>query len=557
MLKSLFVQNYALIDRLEIDFHEGFSVITGETGAGKSIILGALSLILGQRADSKSIKQGENKCVIEGYFDISAYALQNYFEENDIEYDANTTILRRELMASGKSRAFINDTPASLNQLKELGARLIDIHSQHQNLLLSDNSFQLRVLDMMAGNQPLLERYGVEFQLYRKYKSELKRLTEQSLKEKEEEDYLRFQFNQLDEAKLLEGEQDELEKEQEMLNHAEEIKGNLYKICQLLSSDQGGVVQLLREAMQVAGATSKVYADGEELAQRLESNYIDLKDLAAESESMAEDIEFNPERLAFIDERLSLIYQLEQKHRVKTVEELLTIHQELDNRLSVIDNSDEELQRLTTLVDNQLAVITGLAAELTEKRKAHAPQLAKELMHKVSPLGMPHAKIELAFETKKQPDENGAEGVDFLFSANKNGHLQPVAQIASGGEVSRLMLCLKALIADAKALPIIVFDEIDTGVSGEIADKMGVIMWEMSQVMQVISITHLPQIASKGLHHYKVYKEDNEHSTATRLRKLDTNDRTAEVARMLSGAELTQAALENAQELINQWKKAK
>ncbi|MDP4270732.1 MAG: DNA repair protein RecN [Bacteroidota bacterium] len=557
MLKSLFVQNYALIDRLEIDFHEGFSVITGETGAGKSIILGALSLILGQRADSKSIKQGENKCVIEGYFDISAYALQSYFEENDIEYDANTTILRRELMASGKSRAFINDTPASLNQLKELGARLIDIHSQHQNLLLSDNSFQLRVLDLMAGNRPLLERYGVEFQLYRKYKSELKRLTEQSLKEKEEEDYLRFQFNQLDEAKLVEGEQNELEKEQEMLNHAEDIKGNLYKICQLLSSDEGGVVQLLREAMQVAGATSKVYADGEELAQRLESNYIDLKDLAAESESMAEDIEFSPERLAFIDERLSLIYQLEQKHRVKTVEELLNIQQELDKRLSVIDNSDEELQRLTALVDNQLAVITRLAAELTEKRKAHAPQLAKELMHKVSPLGMPHAKIELAFETKKQPDENGAEGVDFLFSANKNGHLQPVAQIASGGEVSRLMLCLKALIADAKALPIIVFDEIDTGVSGEIADKMGVIMWEMSQVMQVISITHLPQIASKGKHHYKVYKEDNEHSTATRLRKLDTNDRTAEVARMLSGAELTQAALENAQELINQWKKAK
>ena len=557
MLKSLFVQNYALIDRLEIDFHEGFSVITGETGAGKSIILGALSLILGQRADSKSIKQGENKCVIEGYFDISAYSLQSYFEENDIEYDANTTILRRELMASGKSRAFINDTPASLNQLKELGARLIDIHSQHQSLLLSDNSFQLRVLDMMAGNQPLLERYGVEFQLYRKYKSELKRLTEQSLKEKEEEDYLRFQFNQLDEAKLVEGEQEELEKEQEMLNHAEDIKGNLYKICQLLSSDEGGVVQLLREAMQVAGATSKVYADGEELAQRLESNYIDLKDLAAESESMAEDIEFNPERLAFIDERLSLIYQLEQKHRVKTVEELLTIQQELDNRLSVIDNSDEELIKLTDLVETQLAVVTGLAAELTEKRKAHAPQLAKELMLKVSPLGMPHAKIEMAFDTKKQLDDNGAEGVDFLFSANKNGHLQPVAQIASGGEVSRLMLCLKALIADAKALPIIVFDEIDTGVSGEIADKMGVIMWEMSQVMQVISITHLPQIASKGKHHYKVYKEDNEHSTATRLRKLDTNDRTAEVARMLSGAELTQAALENAQELINQWKRAK
>lgn len=557
MLKSLFVQNYALIDRLEIDFHEGFSVITGETGAGKSIILGALSLILGQRADSKSIKQGENKCVIEGHFDISAYSLEEYFRENDIEYDASCSILRRELLASGKSRAFVNDTPVSLNQLKELGARLIDIHSQHQNLLLSDNSFQLQVLDMMAGNQALLEKYRAEFLLYKKYRSELKSLTEQSAREKEEEDYLRFQFSQLCEAKLIEGEQEELEKEQKMLNHAEEIKGNLYKICQLLSNDEGGVVQLLREAMQVAGATSKVYADGEDIAKRIESNYIDLKDLASESESLAEDIEFNPERLSFIDERLSLIYQLEQKHRVKTVEELLVIQQELDSRLSVIDNSDEELTKLTALVDKQFAVVTELAEKLTQKRKKHAPQLAKELMLKVSPLGMPHAKIELAFETKKQLDENGAEKVDFLFSANKNGHLQPVANIASGGEVSRLMLCLKALIANAKALPIIVFDEIDTGVSGEIADKMGVIMWEMSQVMQVISITHLPQIASKGNHHYKVYKEDNEHSTATRLRIMDKNDRTAEVARMLSGAELTQAALENAQELINQWKRAK
>lgn len=557
MLKSLFVQNYALIDRLEIDFHEGFSVITGETGAGKSIILGALSLILGQRADSKSIKQGENKCVIEGYFDISAYSLQGYFAENDIEYDATTTILRRELMASGKSRAFINDTPASLNQLRELGARLIDIHSQHQNLLLSDNSFQLRVLDLMAVNQSLLEKYGVEFQLYKKYKSELKLLIEQSQKEKEEEDYLRFQYSQLSEANLVEGEQEELEKEQEMLNHAEEIKGNLYKICQLLNNDDGGVVQLLREALNVAGATSRVYADGEDLAKRIESNYIDLKDLASESESLAEGIEFNPERLSYIDERLSLIYQLEQKHRVKTMAELLAIQQELDNRLSLIDNSDEELGKLTALVDQQFAVITGLAAELSERRKKYAPRLAKELMLKVTPLGMPHAKIELSFETKKQLDENGAERVDLLFSANKNGQLQPVADIASGGEVSRLMLCLKALIADAKALPIIVFDEIDTGVSGEIADKMGVIMWEMSQVMQVISITHLPQIASKGTHHYKVYKEDNEHSTATRLRIMDKNDRTAEVARMLSGAELTQAALENAQELINQWKRAK
>ncbi len=558
MLRSLFIQNYALIDRLEVDFREGFSVITGETGAGKSIILGALSLILGQRADSKSIKQGENKCIIEGCFDISAYdGLAGFFEENEIEYDVEHCILRRELMASGKSRAFINDTPVSLTQLKDLGGVLIDIHSQHQNLLLTDASFQLRVLDLMAGNQLLLENYREEYQLYKQYRSKLKQLTDQSNREKEEEDYLRFQFNQLREAGLAENEQEELEREQDLLNHAEEIKGNLFKMSQFLNSDDGGVIHLLREAVTVAGSVARIYPGGEDLLKRLESNYIDLKDLASEAESSADEIEFNPERLAFVEERLSLIYQLQQKHRVKTVAELLALQQQLEERIMAIDSSDEELQKMAVKLEQQYGVVCKLADELTAKRKDYAPKLAKELTLKVIPLGMPHARIELAFEDKKQPDENGAEAVNFLFSANKNGHLQPVAEIASGGEVSRLMLCLKALIAWASALPIIIFDEIDTGVSGEIADKMGVIMWEMAQTMQVISITHLPQIASKGNHHYKVYKEDNEHSTSTRLRKLEFEDRTAEVARMLSGAELTQAALDNAQELINQWKRTK
>ncbi len=557
MLRSLFIQNYALIDRLEVDFSEGFSVITGETGAGKSIILGALSLILGQRADSKSIKQGENKCIIEGYFDISAYRLEPFFGENEIEFDAENCILRRELMASGKSRAFINDTPVSLTQLKELGTKLIDIHSQHQNLLLSDTSYQLRVLDLMAGNQELLENYKQEYQRYKNYKAQLKQLTERYHREKDEEDYLRFQFAQLSEANLSENEQEELEKEQELLIHAEEIKGNLYKLTQLLNSDDGGVVQLLREAMSIAGNTTRIYSGCEDIQKRVESNYIDLKDLSSETESLADDIEFNPERLAFVEERLSLIYQLEQKHRVKTVAELLALQQDLEERISTLDSSDEELQKLAQKLEQQYEVVCRQAEKLTEKRKAFAMKLAKELALKAIPLGMPHARIALDFDEKKHPDENGSESVNFLFCANKNGQLQPVADIASGGEISRLMLCLKALIAGESALPTIIFDEIDTGVSGEIADKMGVIMWEMAQNMQVISITHLPQIASKGNHHYQVYKEDNEYSTATRLRKMDTVARTAEVARMLSGAELTQAALDNAQELINQWKRTK
>lgn len=557
MLKTLFVQNYALIDRLEVDFSEGFSVITGETGAGKSIILGALSLILGQRFDSKSIKDGENKCVIEGCFDISAYDLEHFFEENEIEYDAKSCLMRRELLVSGKSRAFINDTPVQLNLLKDLGVMLIDIHSQHQNLLLSDNAFQLRVIDLMANNKDVLALYKSEFKLYKQLKAALKKAIEKVEEEKKEEDYLRFQFQQIDELRLTVEEQDELEQEQNMLTHAEEIKSSLFKISALLNDEEGGVLQRLREANHLISSVKKVYSEGEELGTRMESNYIDLKDLQSEIENISENIEFNPSRLALVEERLAAIYALQQKHKVKSVEELLQLKAEFEERIQRIDSSDEAVAEMEKQLTLQLQKVEELAAQITKSRNEAAPALTKELTSKVAPLGMPNVRFEVEFETHKQLEESGAESVEFLFSANKSSSPKPVAEIASGGEVSRLMLCIKAMMAGASALPTIIFDEIDTGVSGEIADKMGAIMWDMSKNMQVMSITHLPQIASKGNAHFRVYKQDNDEGTITNLVPLDEKERTLEIARMLSGAELTQAAINNAQELIKQWKRTK
>jgi len=557
MLKSLYIQNFALIDKLEVDFRSGFSVISGETGAGKSIILGALSLILGQRADTKAIKKDENKCVIEGCFDVSEYGLTEFFEKNDIEFDPGNCLMRRELTITGKSRAFINDTPVGLNLLKELGCMLIDIHSQHQNLLLSDASFQLRVVDILANNRTLLENYRKEFSLYRKYKAALKEVTARINKDKEEADYIRFQYDQLSDARLVEDEQPALENELNTLSHAEEIKSNLFRITGVLSEGESSILDAVRDILHTLNQVSRIYAEADDWRKRLDSNYIDLKDIAAEIESASENIEYNPQKQLQVEERLSLIYSLQQKHRVKTIADLLAIQAELEERLTGIDSSDEELQIIQAKLEEKQVVVSQLAQKLTESRKKASESIAAQLAERVALLGIPNAKIELHFEPKSQPDEFGAEAVWFYFSANKNSTMQPVSEIASGGEISRLMLCIKAMIANAGGLPTIIFDEIDTGVSGEIADKMGAIMWEMSQNMQVISITHLPQIASKGEQHYRVYKEDINESTYTRLRELKQEERTAEVARMLSGAELTQAALLNAQELINQWKKAK
>lgn len=550
MLKSLYVKNYALIDSLEIDFEAGFSVITGETGAGKSIILGALSLILGQRADIKSIKQGEARCIIEGSFDVSAYDLKSFCEERGIEYDSDSYILRREIFSTGKSRAFINDSPVNLNDLKELGSQLIDIHSQHQNLLLSDSRFQMQVIDALAGNKALLKEYQQIFSMYKHAEKSLLELKEQVRKNKEEEDYLRFQYQALEEAALQNGEQEELECELETLNHAEDIKSSLYKIHTLLSEDEHGIVSSLKESFNTSLSLKKVYAKAEEISQRLDTAYIDLKDLSTEIERYANDVEFNPERLTYIESRLDLIYSLQKKHHLNTVAELHDLYNELAQKIEKIESSDEQVEALEKEVKLKYERVLSLAKNLSESRKRVLPGFEKGLMERVAYLGMPNIHFKCEITTSSEPGIYGADEVLFLFSANKNVPLQPVADIASGGEISRLMLCLKSMIAGATALPTIIFDEIDTGVSGEIADKMGQIMLEFGKNMQVIAITHLPQIAAKGRAHYKVYKSDSETTTNTNLDRLSDEERLEEIARMLSGSIVTEAAIQNAKGML-------
>lgn len=549
MLKSLYIKNYALIDSLEIDFEQGFSVITGETGAGKSIILGALGLIVGQRADAKTIKMGESKCVIEGTFNISAYDLKAFFTEKEIDYD-EICILRRELMSSGKSRAFINDTPVMLADLKELGNRLIDIHSQHQNLMLGDNQFQMHVVDALAGNANLLKEYNQIYTIYKDSEKKLKNLQDAITKSRQEEEYLRFQYTALDEAALKEGEQEELEAELEMLNHAEDIKSGLYKINILLSDDEHGIVAALKESLSVTHSLSKMYNRSEEMQQRLDTAYIDLKDLSSEVERMACDIEFNPERLAFVEERLNKIYSLQKKYNIDTVAGLLALKYEINKKLENIDSFDQQLKEQQQEVDDNKKRVDLLASQISSKRKSAIKPMEETLTKKTSVLGMPNMRFECNISPKQEADITGIDNLKFLFSANKNVPLQPVSEIASGGEISRLMLCLKSMIAGATALPTIIFDEIDTGVSGEIADKMGQIMQEFGQSMQVIAITHLPQIAAKGRAHYLVYKTDEEKTTTTNLRKLSDKERLEEIARMLSGASLTDAAIQNARVML-------
>jgi DNA repair protein RecN (Recombination protein N) len=548
MLRSLTIQNYALISRLEMDIPEGFSVITGETGAGKSIILGALSLILGQRADAKSIKQNESKCQIEGIFDISSYQLESYFKERDLEYDARQCIFRREIWSSGKSRAFINDSPVGLNDLKELGAFLIDIHSQHQNLLLGDNRFQLNVLDALANNKDLSASYTATFKEYTNLKRAYTELKEQIDRQATEEDYIRFQFKQLDEAKLQAGEQDELERESERLSHTEEIKSSLYQIGAFLSSDEKGIVPLLKNTFNLAQSLQKIY--DENIAERIQTAYIDLKDLALEVNANQEKLEYNPERLQEVNNRLDLIYSLQQKHRLQSVEELIELRDHLDKQIHTLDNCDEELAKLEKSVGDSFSKLLKTAQSLSKVRKDTAKSMEKRLIEKISILGMPDMRFSVEILPKEQPDATGADNVNFLFSANKNGDLKPVSQIASGGEISRLMLGIKALIAGAVALPTIIFDEIDTGVSGEIADKMGEIMHRMGESMQVIAISHLPQIASKGQSQFLVYKENYKDLAETRIRQLSHEERIIEIAQLLSGSKLTDAAIENAKELL-------
>lgn len=550
MLRSLYIQNYALIEKLDISFGSGFSVITGETGAGKSIILGAIGLLLGQRADVKAIRIGASKCVIEARFDISAYGMQPFFEENELEYEEEC-ILRREVSASGKSRAFINDTPASLVQMKELGEQLIDVHSQHQNLLLNKEGFQLNVLDILSHNEDALSAYQTVYREWKQAQQDLEDLMARARQDKTDEDYIRFQLEQLEEARLSAGEQEELEQEAEMLSHAEEIKAGLFRAGQILYSDEGGLTSGLKECLNTMLGLQNVYPAAGEFAERLESTYIELKDISQEISDKEEEVEFNPERLEEVNERLNLIYTLQQKHRVSTIDELLALTDEYAVKLSAITSSEENIEELKARCDTLYNKVKKQAAVLTKARTAAAREVEKQMAARLIPLGMPNVRFQVEIGIRKEPGIHGADTVNFLFSANKNGALQSISSVASGGEIARVMLSIKAMIAGAVKLPTIVFDEIDTGVSGEIADRMADIMQEMGeQDRQVISITHLPQIAARGCAHYKVYKQDNETETNSHIRRLTDGERVEEIAHMLSGATLTEAALNNAKVLL-------
>lgn len=551
MLTSLHIQNYALIDTLDMDFEHGFSVITGETGAGKSIILGALGLLLGQRADSKSIKSGASRCVIEAHFDLSDYEMNIFFEKNDIDYD-DECILRRELLISGKSRAFINDTPVPLNLMKELGEHLIDIHSQHQNLLLGKENFQLEVVDIIAGDAKELAEYQRQYEHYRQLAAELEKLKNEAEKNRADEEFLVFQLEQLEQLNIQDGEQENLELEVERLTHAEEIKGCLYAALYNLSTDEGHcVLNGLKETGRQLQGISRVYLQAERLQERIQSCYIELKDIAGEIESALEDVEFNPERLAWVNDRLNAIYTLEQKHRVNTGEELISLKKELQERLENITSYDERIDLLTSQKQEAYRLSLEKAAILTELRKEAAVKIEKELCSHLIPLGMPNVQFVIDIQSRKEPDTEGMDSIRFLFSANKNGNLQEIAHVASGGEIARVMLSIKALITGSVKLPTIIFDEIDTGVSGKIAERMAYIMQEMGDAnRQVISITHLPQIAARGKTHYRVYKEESEEGTTSHLIRLQEEERITEIAHMLSGEVLTEAAKENARELL-------
>ena len=554
MLKNLQIENYALIEHLDIDFHPGFSVITGETGAGKSIIIGAIGLLLGQRADSRSIKADAKRCVIEATFDVSHYQLAAFFADNDLDFDGSECIIRRELTAAGKSRAFINDTPASLTQLRELGEQLLDIHSQHKNLLLGKEDFQLSILDIVANQQDTLAAYKKEYKEYKTLVRQLDEAIEEAKSSKADEEFLQFQVNQLAEANLKEGEQEELEAESETLEHAEDIKTALYNAANRLqaSSDRTDILGLLKQSISELESISSVYSHSEELSSRLDSCYIELKDVADELESLAEDIEYSPHRLEQVNERLNTLYTLQKKHGADSVEDLLAIQSDMEEKLMRITHSDDFIGELRKKVEQQKDKTTTLAQKLSKGRKATAKKVEKEMKERLVPLGMPNVQFQCAVvSTPTELTPTGYDQAQFLFNANKSGEPKPVSQIASGGEIARVMLALKALIAGAVKLPTIIFDEIDTGVSGSIAEKMARIMQEMgAQERQVISITHLPQIAALGSHHYKVYKEDTHDDTLSHIVPLSDKERVEEIAHMLSGETLTQAALDNAQALL-------
>ena len=550
MLKQLYIKNFTLIDTLDIQLHPGFSVITGETGAGKSIILGAIGLLLGQRADSKTIKQGADKCVIEAHFDLSRYQMETFFTDNDIEYDAQDTIIRRELTAAGKSRAFINDTPVPLSTLKELGEQLVDVHSQHQNLLLQKQDFQLSVVDIIADDAREQEAYRQSFNDYHEAQRQLQELKDSIIQNRQQADFLGFQYNELCDARLAEGEQEELEQRSETMTHAEDIKSALYEADNTLQAEQTGVVTSLHNAATALKGISRVFPAATELAERIDTAYIELKDIAQEVSSHLEDVDFDPAELDAVNARLDRIYDLQKKYHADSVTELITLRDDIGKKLSAIENSDEALQEMETRCQQLKASCQQQADILTRQRTKAARQIEKEMQQRLVPLGMPNVRFAINIE-QTELSRSGHDRVSFLFSANTSTPLQPVAQVASGGEIARVMLSLKVMISGAVKLPTIIFDEIDTGVSGRVAEQMAQLMQEMgSHDRQVISITHLPQIAAIGTSHYKVAKSETANGTTSTMKELTPDERVNEIAQMLSGSDVTAAAIQNAKELL-------
>ena len=550
MLKHLYIKNFTLIDELDIELRQGFSVITGETGAGKSIVLGAIALLLGQRADPKTIKYGADKCIIEAHFDLSRYGMDDFFKDNDIENDPEDCIIRRELMASGKSRAFINDTPVQLTMLKELGERLVDVHSQHQNLLLNKQDFQLGVVDIIAEDSQQLAKYQEIFRQYQHVRQELEALKESIERDRQNADFLQFQCDELTQAGLVEGEQEELEQKNETMSHSEEIKSALYDADNALGAEQIGVVANLRSALSSMKRIEKVYPAAEELVQRMDSSYIELKDISEEISGYLEDIDFDPSEMEAVVNRLDRLYDLEKKYHADSIGELIEKRDELRKQLDCIENSDEALhdlqQKLIALkesADKEAVVLTNIRSKSVKK-------IEKEMNSKLVPLGMPNVRFAIQMTTADL-DINGQDKVAFLFSANASTPLQPVSQVASGGEIARVMLSLKAMISGAVKLPTIIFDEIDTGVSGKMAEKMAEMMQEMGEHgRQVISITHLPQIAALGSTHYKVEKKETATGTTSSMSELTAEQRVLEIAQMLSGSDVSEAAIQNAKQLL-------
>lgn len=549
MLKNLQVVNYAIIRYLNIEMHQGLSIITGETGAGKSIVLGALGLIMGNRADTNVLLEHDKKCTVEGLFDISAYRLQNFFTENDLDYDPET-LIRREIMPSGKSRAFINDTPVNLSTLQQLTTQLIDIHSQHNNLLLNKQKFQLHITDTVADNNQLLEQYRNVYKEYRDVETRLNQLKETERNNKADYDYLKFQYDELDKAKLTENEEQELETEHERLSHTEEIKEALANSSFLLNNDDNSInVQLSRLHTEI----NKIHAffnELKEIPDRLSSVLIETRDIASELELMLDKTEYDPERLQWVANRLELIHTLKHKHGKVNYDELLSLKNELSEKLLEIDSYDDTIAALQKQFNNLQHALIKCAQQLTKSRKQAAETIQQHVMIMLSDLAMPNSQLSVIIEETTQFNIDGNNHVSFMFSANGGGRLVELSKAASGGEMSRVMLSIKSLLTNTSGLPTIIFDEIDTGVSGEVAHKVGSIIKSMSENMQVINITHLPQVASKGQQHYKVYKTNNNGTSETQVKLLTDKERVSEIAQMLSGEQVTEAALENARQLL-------